>query len=760
MKRVALLLLATLILLCLGGGCRRAASPVGGVSLGSGLRDLTNLAVFARAPAGTAGLTTSFDRTGGNSDWANLAARREGDRYVLADLKGPGCVRRIWMTNIPAEEWLFFFDGEAEPRLRFKESDLFGRADPFTPPLSDKVSNGNYCYLPLPYAKSLKICVRVADLKPDAMPFFHFNYETFPRGTRVTSFPAQVSEAEKVLLEETRAAWRGARQAAAGDAADCAEQAQATVAPGQTWRWLEQSGSGSLRRFRIRLEFPAALNELQRAQLLRALVLRMYWDGAAAPSVAAPLGDFFCNGLNAREFTALPLARVDGVYVSRFPMPFRRGARAEIENLSPVPVEVETGWTVDPSAPEPAARYFHASWNHAVSTGIPFPVLRADGAGHVVGCYLTHIGMDGSWNIFEGDDSMSIDGAPATQFHGTGLEDFFNGAWYYGAMFDLPLHGLLRKSPTRAAQYRFLAADRVPFSKSMDFQFEFGHGNAARGYMSSVAYWYQDGPVAARGAPMQLNAMYPPPDPLEPAAAVSYCNELERLGEFETAADHCLELGQRYAGAPWGEVLTLRGWGYRELLNGYAAVSDAYRAISAKRETNPEAAEQARLLMWFHEAPTNALLGVHAIGRHKVYLDGRLVVDVDDPLTLRVFPVTLAPGAHELTAEVSPTQPEGTSLIYLRTHAGPVCSDARWEYTRACPPGWPAGWVSGAEDAGWRPVEEPHYAPPWMMCWQAAPNGFVQMQAIMTRIRPWKTWLQDRQTAYLRRRFVVPDARL
>ena len=36
-------------------------------------------------------------------------------------MDGPGCVKRIWMTNVPAKEWLFYFDGETEPRLRLAQ---------------------------------------------------------------------------------------------------------------------------------------------------------------------------------------------------------------------------------------------------------------------------------------------------------------------------------------------------------------------------------------------------------------------------------------------------------------------------------------------------------------------------------------------------------------------------------------------------------------------------------------------------------------
>jgi hypothetical protein len=39
---------------------------------------------------------SSWDPTGGNSDWYDIAP---GETRVLADLKGPGCIRHIWMTQ-------------------------------------------------------------------------------------------------------------------------------------------------------------------------------------------------------------------------------------------------------------------------------------------------------------------------------------------------------------------------------------------------------------------------------------------------------------------------------------------------------------------------------------------------------------------------------------------------------------------------------------------------------------------------------------
>ena len=45
----------------------------------------------------------------------------------------------------------------------------------------------------------------------------------------------------------------------------------------------------------------------------RRLVLRIYWDGEATPSVEAPIGDFFCNGWGERcNVTSLPVCRQPG----------------------------------------------------------------------------------------------------------------------------------------------------------------------------------------------------------------------------------------------------------------------------------------------------------------------------------------------------------------------------------------------------------------------------------------------------------------
>ena len=72
---------------------------------------------------------------------------------------------------------------------------------------------------------------------------------------------------------------------------------------------------------------------------LKAIVLRMFWDGEATPSVEAPIGDFFGQGLgDYHQFESAPLA-VGSIKAlnSFFPMPFPRHARISVTNESSIP---------------------------------------------------------------------------------------------------------------------------------------------------------------------------------------------------------------------------------------------------------------------------------------------------------------------------------------------------------------------------------------------------------------------------------------
>ena len=113
------------------------------------------------------------------------------------------------------------------------------------------------------------------------------------------------------------------------------------IEPGETHDLLSVGGAGVIRHLWITAN-------MESPHYPRELVLRMYRDGASTPSVAAPLGDFFCLG-HARvvPFSSAPFSIVTGgrpqqlhmaAFNCWFAMPFGDGARVSVTNEGEKPV--------------------------------------------------------------------------------------------------------------------------------------------------------------------------------------------------------------------------------------------------------------------------------------------------------------------------------------------------------------------------------------------------------------------------------------
>jgi hypothetical protein len=257
------------------------------------------------------------------------------------------------------------------------------------------------------------------------------------------------------------------------------------------------------------------------------IILRMYWDGNAFPSVESPIGPFFGQGwTESYPFVSLPLAAgpVDGRgMVSYFAMPFAKGARIEVEN--------QTGRSIDAfyyfidyveveKLPEDTGR-FCAWYNHELTEALPdgenewgtlapqgnnpdgkgnYVFADIKGKGHYVGVnYYVH-SPSPMW-YGEGDDMIFIDGSETPTLYGTGTEDYFNTSWCPKALYTHPYYGYARVNDDvgwlgRTHVYRFHIADPVYFDKSLKVTIEHGHNNCLTLDLASVAYWYQAPPLA------------------------------------------------------------------------------------------------------------------------------------------------------------------------------------------------------------------------------------------------------------------------
>ena len=615
-------------------------------------------------------------------------------------------------------------------------------------------SGGAYSYLPLPFAKSIRIVVRVPGAR-DGRAYFHINYERFPSGTAVTSWPRQPDAALSNALDQANASWR---QVPAEDAAIVRQQTwrRVTVPAGGQVEVFAETRGGTVSALAVRPDF-GSQNAVMRSLLLRSLVLECTWDGAAQPSVQVPLGDFFCNGLHPRQFASLPMANIEGAYLCRLPMPFRRQGRIVIRNDGPTDVPLDTAVTFAPGDVGDRL-YLHAAFHAALGTASPFLVMQTAGRGKYVGCYLTALGMDGGWNMLEGDEYFYRDGGKAFVHHGTGLEDYFNAGWYYFGLFELPLHGLLEKAAMRTAQYRFHLTDPVTFRKNLRMEWEVGGGpgSPANGYISAAAFWYQDKPGPAGSVLPAVGQRFPPLDQVGYQTIMDELFELERVGLIGDAEERCAF----YAGAlqrmPEHWTFELRRLAYHEMRNGHGAVKDALAALVAMTNVPPEVAKQAGLLLWRGEKPGRAIFGAHAYADYRLLVDGKPVGQGNDPFSWQAFPVELTPGEHVLQAEVTPRPQQAFFSAGFSAFFTNVVSDATWDFSRTKPEGWPA---EGGDRKLWQPYEGAPGIFPGMAWWRFAPNGIPCVQCWHQAGGPCADWASvPGRTIYLRRRIVVPQA--
>ncbi|MFA4943954.1 MAG: glycoside hydrolase family 172 protein [Lentisphaeria bacterium] len=178
-------------------------------------------------------------------------------------------------------------------------------------------------------------------------------------------------------------------------------------------------------------------------KMLRGLRLEAFWDDAATPAVAAPLGDFFCLGLGRMStFQSALFASPEGrSFTSYLPMPFRRAARIVIHNdtdedLGALYYDVDC--TIGDQHPESAA-YLHAHWRRENPTTLrqDYEILpEVRGRGRFLGCNVGVIANRGlyfkSW-WGEGEVKVYLDGdQDYPTLCGTGTEDYIGTAWSLG----------------------------------------------------------------------------------------------------------------------------------------------------------------------------------------------------------------------------------------------------------------------------------------------------------------------------------------
>ena len=267
--------------------------------------------------------------------------------------------------------------------------------------------------------------------------------------------------------------------------------------------------------------------------VLRNLILKVYWDGESSPSVCVPLGDFFCCG-NGRstQVSSLPIVvNPHNGLNSYFQMPFE-SMRIVIENLHNETIpelfyQIDAELLSKESDTVSKLMRFHAQWRRTrvTRTAQDYAILDGvSGTGKYVGTYLALTALESRW-WGEGEVKIFIDNDRAyPSYCSTGTEDYFGGAWSFSQdlaqspaveqTFSTLFQGYpfysRNTSPARSPYwddsspvvrglYRWHLLDSINFASTIKVTLQ-QIGSDENGLfernddLASVAYWYQQEP--------------------------------------------------------------------------------------------------------------------------------------------------------------------------------------------------------------------------------------------------------------------------
>ena len=447
-------------------------------------------------PAFTCAQFSSYDRGAKNPDenWfanadasqflrveknANADGREE---WVLMDAQGPGAVVRFWITAPHYKCNLYvYIDGAAEPTISGNIADIIGGTALADGPLSAETARGRNLYLPIPYAKSIKVTV-------DQMPvqnnlYYQINYRTYVPDTRMESFSMREWKQSEEFINRI-------------------QKMLSEPVSGEGVGTLPR-GSHCIRRMGVRAEVE---NPDQLAAVMRSHAVKMTFDGRE--TVWCPLGDFFGSGVGAnpyRTFYTLVEKNESGTVcemICRWPMPYRESAVVEVESLSGLPakIRIEPFLVSEYEWKDGRSMYFHCDWRQERQIETlggqgtkDWRYATLEGKGVYAGDCLSVLNRNPAW-WGEGDEKIYVDGEKFPSHFGTGTEDYYGYAWCTPRFFESPWRAQPRaEGPSNfghTTNLRFRGLDRIPFRSRLQFDMEVWHWAATKIDYAVAVFWY------------------------------------------------------------------------------------------------------------------------------------------------------------------------------------------------------------------------------------------------------------------------------
>jgi hypothetical protein len=475
-------------------------------------------------------MRSTYDRAGENwaADATNYLYQLAPDKNVTLHVEGPGILYFARYNHWHGSPWLYEVDGvehlvqessTADPHHPVENS-VFLPEHLFPEPLAwtwSTTRGADLMWVPIPFERSFRMMY--------GRTYYGTGYYIYHQfaGSASLSQPLRAWDGQTppdadvlALLKKSATELLPMRHSAEESALQITWHEGQVQVPARTtstvWNWSD--GGATLRAIEFSVPRAQAIDFGQ-------LRLRVTWDGAAQPSIDAPLALFFGAGTlynrDDREYLvrAFPVQiRFDQTRVHLacvFPMPFERSARIELSNTGDTAF-TDVRWAVR-RAPlrQPMAHqgHFHATYRDHPNPPLGHDLVLLDTdeveggghwSGHLVGTswIFSH---RGNLTTLEGDPRFFFDGSQTPQAQGTGTEEWGGGGDYWGGLnMSLPLagHPCGARRPEAATDpldliqsaYRFLLADLMPFGRRAVIRLEHGGENQSTEHYETVTYWY------------------------------------------------------------------------------------------------------------------------------------------------------------------------------------------------------------------------------------------------------------------------------
>lgn len=240
-----------------------------------------------------------------------------------------------------------------------------------------------------------------------------------------------------------------------------------SITSGSTKTLLNMKGPGIINRIWVTISDRSP-------QMLRSLIINMYWDNEEKPAVSVPFGDFFGIGLGKtavyeNALFANPEGRSFNCFIQ---MPFKKAAKIELVNQSDIDLPM-IFYDIDLQLLkkwDESYLYFHSYWHRDTATilGKDFEIMpEVNGKGRFLGSNISinanPVYKDCWWG--EGEVKIYLNGDRVyPTLVGSGTEDYIGTAWGQGKFFTSSTGCLIADSKNlQWSFYRYHLSDPVYF---------------------------------------------------------------------------------------------------------------------------------------------------------------------------------------------------------------------------------------------------------------------------------------------------------